>query len=196
MPTPEHPRAGDTPRGAAVTDTPTTKVPDPQMARIRAMVVQDINRRTPGTVTLHYAARDVEVVGDGDMGFRLMTVFRRQRADGLDDPIDHRTLAVEGRIMVGFDGLLAVSWAPGPDADEAVGKGMFLLLDRIDQADNLKAFIDELVAAGLGGDGALADIAERVAAAAGDDPDIVRTIDEMRTTGGEPAEPDPTGDQP
>jgi hypothetical protein len=179
-----------------VTDTPTAKAPDPQMARIRAMVVRDINMRTPGTVTLHYAARDVEVAADGDMGFRLMTVFRRRRADGLDDPIDDRTLALGGRIMVGFDGLLAVSWAPGPDADEAVGKGMFMLLDRIDQADGLKTFIDDLAAAGLGGDGTLTDITERVAAAAADDPDIVRTIDEMRTGGAEPAEPDPASDQP
>lgn len=178
-----------------MTDTPTAKTPDPQMARIRAMVVQDINARTPGTVTLHYAARDVTFPAQGDAGFRLMTVFRRQRADGLDDPIDERTLAVDGRIMVGFDELLAVSWAPGPDAAEAVGKGMFLLLDRIDQAESLKSFIDELVAAGLGGDGTLTDIAERVAAAAADDPDIVRTIDEMRTAG-ESAEPGPAGDQP
>jgi hypothetical protein len=164
------------------------------MARLRAMVVQDINARTPGTVTLHYAARDISFPADGDHGLRVQTIFRRQRADGLDDPIDDRTLALDGRIMVGFDGLLAVSWAPGPDAVEAVGKGMVALLDRIDQADGLKAFIDELVAAGLGGDGTLTDIAERVAAAAGDDPDIVRTIDEMRTAV-DPAQPDPGGDQ-
>jgi hypothetical protein len=170
------------------------------MARLRAMVVQDINARTPGTVTLHYAARDISFPADGDHGLRIMTVFRRQRADGLDDPIDERTLAIDGRIMVGFEGLLAVSWAPGPDAVEAVGKGMFALLDRIDHAENVKAFIDELVAAGLGGDGTLTDIAERVAAAAADDPDIVRTLGEMRTAGdpGEPGPdvPGPAGDQP
>jgi hypothetical protein len=179
-----------------VTDTPTAKTPDPQMARIRAMVVQDINARTPGTVTLHYAARDISFPADGDHGLRIQTIFRRQRVDGLDDPIDDRTLALDGRIMVGFDGLLAVSWAPGPDAAEAVGNGMVALLDRIDQADGLKAFIDGLVAAGLGGDGTLTDITERVAAAAGDDPDIVRTIDEMRTAGDTPEPgPDPADDQ-
>jgi hypothetical protein len=170
------------------------------MARIRAMVVRDINMRTPGTVTLHYAARDVTFPADGDHGLRVQSIFRRQRADGLDDPIDDRTLALEGRIMVGFDGLLAVSWQPGPDSVEAVGKGMFALLDRIDQADGLKAFIDDLVAAGLGGDGTLADIAERVAAAAADDPDIVRTIDEMRNADDTPEPgpdvPGPAGDQP
>lgn len=104
-------------------------------ARARALVVQQINQATPGRMTLHYKARDVNVDVPGDVALRTMVVFRRNRIDGLDDPVDlDSTLALCPAGAFGLKGLLAVTWEPGPDAEGVIGNDLLDSLAIINRA--------------------------------------------------------------
>ena len=105
-----------------------------RVARARAGVVEAINGRVPGEVTLHYKSRDVVIAVPGEVALRMMTVFRRHRSDGLADTIDlGQTLALEPWATVNMKGLLAISWDPGPDAAEAVGPELLDLIEALEE---------------------------------------------------------------
>jgi hypothetical protein len=94
--------------------------------------MQRLNAAVPGTVTLHYKARDITVDVVGDVAFRMMTWFRRGRAEGLADSLDPRvTSSLDPWITMDRRGLLAITWDPGPDVDVAVPKDVLALLGQM-----------------------------------------------------------------
>ena len=119
----------DAPRSAAGDATSTADL----IEEARASAMQRLNAAVPGTVTLHYKARDIRVDVVGDAALRMMTWFRRGRAEGLADALDPRTTSsLDPWITMGRKGLLAITWDPGPDADVAVPKDVLVLLEQIE----------------------------------------------------------------
>jgi hypothetical protein len=124
------------------------------VAAARPLVVEAVNKSVPGTITLHYKSRDVVVDVPGDVALRMMVVFRRARADGLDDPIDlASSSALCGWVSIGTRGLLAITWAPGVDAADAVDEDMVAFLDAAEDPEaaavHLADILDKIGWAGV-----------------------------------------------
>jgi hypothetical protein len=103
------------------------------MEEVRATAMQRLNTAVPGTVTLHYKARDITVDVVGDVAFRMMIWFRRRRAAGLADTLDLQTTsALDPWVTINAKGLLAITWDPGPDADVTVPKDVLALLGQME----------------------------------------------------------------
>jgi hypothetical protein len=121
-------------------EPPVTTATNPPKARserisaIRNPIVQAINERVPGTVTLHYASRDIAITATGDTALRMMIAFRRQRADLPDPIVLGQTLALTGWTTISHGDLLAITWDPGECAEEAVGAE---LLDLLTESDTI-----------------------------------------------------------
>ena len=72
------------------------------------------NRVLVGSLVLHYEARDVQVVLDGDSALRVLTAFARRDDRGLSDAIDPSTSsAFSGWFVADLDQPPAISWIPG-----------------------------------------------------------------------------------
>jgi hypothetical protein len=137
----------ETPTPAAERQPGTPELLHDRVARAREVVVKSINQAVPGSVTLHYKSRDVVIPVPGDVALRMMVTFRRQRGDGLDDPIDlGKALALHGWTTVSMKTLLAITWDPGPDAAEAVGADLLDLLDALQEPEVAVARVNRLAA--------------------------------------------------
>lgn len=80
----------------------------------RRTAVRMGNQVLVGSLVLHYEARDVQVVLDGDSALRVLTAFARRDDRGLSDPIDPSTSsAFSGWFVADLDQPLAISWIPG-----------------------------------------------------------------------------------
>lgn len=70
-----------------------------------------------GVLRLSYAARDVEIVLDGDSALRLLAIYRdraRPRSDQWADAMDPlRSDANNAWVVLDVNDVLAMSWAPG-----------------------------------------------------------------------------------
>jgi hypothetical protein len=116
------------------------------VARVRAKIVVVINESVPGTVTLHYKARDVTMNVTGDVALRMMMVPRRTRADDLVDVVDVSTsLALKGWVQSTIQGLLGIIWEPGVDARAVVDGDLLDSLTAIDGPDGGAAHVARLL---------------------------------------------------
>lgn len=71
------------------------------------------NAAVIGTVTLHYAARDVRIPIDGASALRMLSMYRSRREGGLDDPLSVAgSSAWSGWVVWDLDEPLAMSWMP------------------------------------------------------------------------------------
>ena len=101
----------------------------------RPQIVQAINKEIPGVMVLHYEKRNVSMEVSGDVALRMITAFRRQRPDSLDDPVELGvTLAFAGYVTMALDGLLAITWQPEFDPVELVPVELLEALDEFDAA--------------------------------------------------------------
>jgi len=80
----------------------------------RRAAVPMANQTVVGSLILHYEARDVQVVLDGNSALRVLTAFARRDDRGLSDPIDpFSSSAFSGWFVADLDQPLAISWIPG-----------------------------------------------------------------------------------
>lgn len=107
-------------------------LPAPDAAVLLPRVIGLINGAVTGTLTVHYAARNVSFELPGDVAIRVMVAVRRGRPDGLDDPIDlATTCALDGYIGISTRDVLAVTWTPAPEAEEMVSPTVMGIYDRL-----------------------------------------------------------------
>lgn len=80
----------------------------------------DLNRRLLGELVVHFRARDVRFVVDGDAAMRLLCLFAGGRDERLADVASPRTSSAYS-VWLGIDlaDVLAMSWVPGVPADHA-----------------------------------------------------------------------------
>ena len=117
----QHDDADDHPDG--LDDEPDDAFDDDPLAAAVAssrLTLSAVNAARLGTLVLHFAARDVTVLVDGDAALRLLEIYRQrgqrsaveQYAEGLD-PVN--SSAEVGWVVTdpASDDLLAVSWIPG-----------------------------------------------------------------------------------
>ena len=117
----QHTDAEDQPGG--LDDEPDDAFDDDPLAAAVAksrLTLSAINAARLGTLVLHFAARDVTVLIDGDAAMRLLEIYRQrgqssaveQYAEGLDPA---NSSASVGWVVTdpASDDLLAVSWIPG-----------------------------------------------------------------------------------
>jgi hypothetical protein len=73
-----------------------------------------VTRAVLGQLIVHYEARDVTLVLDGEAAVRLMTMFARRREGGLGDVMDpEESSALSGWLVLDVQEPLAMSWLPG-----------------------------------------------------------------------------------
>lgn len=75
--------------------------------------VQETNRKRLGQITLHYAARDVKVLLDGDSAMRLLTMFRERAEGHWSDYLNpFISSAEQGWLVMDLTEPLAISYLP------------------------------------------------------------------------------------
>ena len=86
-----------------ITDTDVTRI-------LRDMRPRERNRFVPGTLTVHYATRDVDYGMDGESGLRMLNVLAGASTD--IDPITRDADAVRSWIMIDRSDILGAQWTP------------------------------------------------------------------------------------
>ena len=121
-PDPAHDIADQDDQHTDAEDQPGGLDDDPLAAAVAKsrLTLSAINAARLGTLVLHFAARDVTVLIDGDAAMRLLEIYRQrgqssaveQYAEGLDPA---NSSASVGWVVTdpASDDLLAVSWIPG-----------------------------------------------------------------------------------
>ncbi len=75
--------------------------------------VQETNRKRLGQITLHYPARDVKVLLDGDSAIRLLTMFRERDEGHWSDYLNPFISSAErGWLVMDLTEPLAISYLP------------------------------------------------------------------------------------
>lgn len=76
--------------------------------------MSEVNATLVGDLILHYPARNVSLLCDGDAAMRLLTMFRRRTSTGYDDRLSPQESANSGWIVVDLaeNPPLAMSWLP------------------------------------------------------------------------------------
>ena len=75
--------------------------------------VQETNRKRLGQITLHYPARDVKVLLDGDSAMRLLTMFRERDEGHWSDYLNPFISSAEhGWLVMDLTEPLAISYLP------------------------------------------------------------------------------------
>lgn len=78
-----------------------------------ALSIRNLNMTLSGVLTLHYPARDVRVIVDGDAAMRLLAMFRARSDEHWKDSVDPRwSSAASGWLVLDLPELLAMSYAP------------------------------------------------------------------------------------
>ena len=75
--------------------------------------IQETNRKRLGQIILHYAARDVKVLLDGDSAIRLLTMFRERTESHWSDYLNPFISSAErGWLVMDLTEPLAISYLP------------------------------------------------------------------------------------
>jgi hypothetical protein len=115
----DHPDDGLSPGLVSENDGPDERdveEPDPfdAMPERRPLSIAARNLTTLGQLSVHYPARTVDFLLDGDAALRLLTMFAQRREGGLADVLDPDTSdATAGWVVLDLGEPLAMSWMPG-----------------------------------------------------------------------------------
>lgn len=80
---------------------------------VRTFDMRGVNRQTAGRLSLHYPAREIELIVDGDAALRLLSMWNRSTHDLADDPDPARAYAGFGWAGIDLSSVLVATWTPG-----------------------------------------------------------------------------------